>query len=325
MPKNIFDVITLGSATVDLILKSSKFKVVKNSSFSTGLALCEIYDSKINIEDLTLSTGGGATNTAASLSHFGLNVSCVSFLGDDLFSSVVLEDLKKYKVDTSNLRILPNKKTALSVILSPREGGRTVMIHRGACKDLSINSFEKLPKASWAYITNLGGDFKNVYEVILFLKKMQIKVFWNPGLNEVKNFDVNVLKSVDILSLNLEEALKLSKLKPENNLKNLLIYFKKFKNLITLITLGSRGAFLISPFEVLHISSFKVPVTNSLGAGDAFGSGFLFGFIEFKNIKKALEYGIKNAINIIQIEPTKGNFLKSINDYPSPKIKLINL
>ncbi len=324
MPKNKFNIITLGSATVDLILKSSQFKVVKNKSFSTGFALCEIYDSKINIEDFTLSTGGGSTNVASSLSHFGMNVYCVSKLGKDLFASLVLKDLKKYGVDTSNVKLMPNKKTAVSVILTSKEGGRTVMIHRGACENLSLQTLSPFPKASWAYVCNLGGTFKNVRGVIDYLNSSDYKIFWNPGLNELKNFDTAVLKKVDILSLNLEEASSLANI-PQKDIKKLLSFFSKFKNLLTLITLGSKGAFAIDSSEILHTSSLKVDVVNSLGAGDAFGSAFLYAYLKYKDKKVALEYGIKNALSIIQQEPAKGEFLKTPKAYPDLKIKRITL
>ncbi|PIR43316.1 hypothetical protein COV24_03260, partial [candidate division WWE3 bacterium CG10_big_fil_rev_8_21_14_0_10_32_10] len=167
-----FDVISIGSATIDAILKSKDFKVVKNKGFETGLAICEMYGSKTSIDDFYIGSGGGATNSSCSLSHLGMKTSCVSVVGDDVFSEFIYDDLLKYKVGIDNLIVEKNKKTAFSTILTAPDGGRTVMVYRGPCSNITKKSIESQKlDTGWVYLTNLGTNFENAKEVILFLKE----------------------------------------------------------------------------------------------------------------------------------------------------------
>ena len=64
--KNKFDIITIGSATRDIFMKSEQFKIVEDKSFATGQGECFALGSKIEIKDIVFASGGGGTNTAVT-------------------------------------------------------------------------------------------------------------------------------------------------------------------------------------------------------------------------------------------------------------------
>ncbi|MEK7496382.1 MAG: PfkB family carbohydrate kinase, partial [Patescibacteria group bacterium] len=67
-----------------------------------------------------------------------------------------------------------------------------------------------------------------------------------------------------------------------------------------LITDGANGAYYMNQTAIYHQSAFKVNPVNTTGAGDAFGSGFLAGFINSNsNAKTALHLGMLNATAVI--------------------------
>ncbi len=79
----MFDVITFGSATRDLFLKSKDFKILKSNKFITGQGLCFNLGSKIYLDDLFFATGGGGTNTAATFVRQGFKTAYVGIVGRD--------------------------------------------------------------------------------------------------------------------------------------------------------------------------------------------------------------------------------------------------
>ena len=62
----MFDVITFGSATRDVFLRSKAMELHKEHGIKEA---CFPFGAKIDVEDITLETGGGATNNAVTFSR----------------------------------------------------------------------------------------------------------------------------------------------------------------------------------------------------------------------------------------------------------------
>ena len=78
---------------------------------------------------------------------------------------------------------------------------------------------------------------------------------------------------------------------------------EKLNNLganIVVITDGSRGAWSFNGKEFLHIDAKKEKVADSLGAGDAFSSGFIAAHLKEKDLEECLRWGIENSTSVIQ-------------------------
>jgi ribokinase len=61
---------------------------------------------------------------------------------------------------------------------------------------------------------------------------------------------------------------------------------------IVAVKLGNKGCYVTNGQEKRTIQPFKVPVTDTTGAGDAFNAGFLYGLL---NGKPLLECGSLEA------------------------------
>ncbi|KKT14676.1 MAG: hypothetical protein UV97_C0017G0001, partial [Candidatus Yanofskybacteria bacterium GW2011_GWF2_43_596] len=60
------DVVVIGSATKDVFLDVKKIKPTKSDEFTTGQALCFGFGSKIAIDSMIFTSGGGGTNAATT-------------------------------------------------------------------------------------------------------------------------------------------------------------------------------------------------------------------------------------------------------------------
>jgi len=52
-------VVTIGAAVLDIFMKSDKFKVVKSGDIPGGIAMCEVYGGKMEVEEVLIVSGGG--------------------------------------------------------------------------------------------------------------------------------------------------------------------------------------------------------------------------------------------------------------------------
>jgi len=59
------------------------------------------------------------------------------------------------------------------------------------------------------------------------------------------------------------------------------------------ITKGSKGAVIYQKGEMISHQGYKVQVEDSIGAGDAFLSGFIKSYLEEKSLKETLDFACK--------------------------------
>lgn len=289
----MFDIISIGAATVDILAKSDSL-IVKDDFLTLP------YSSKNEISDGFIGSGGGATNSSASFSNLGLKSACVSLLGDDPISGYVLNDLKKYSVDSSLLIQSENETTDHSIVLIAPDGGRSILTDRGDSRLEEKNiDWEKIKDTKWFYITSLEGNIELLEKLIGFAQENNIKISLNPGLRELKqkNHLFPLLKFVDFFLLNKTEAEMFTEIRNDNPnfWKSLFTCGAK----ITAVTNGREGAHVLFENENYYSPIINIKPVDELGAGDSFGSAFVAGLIYNLPPQDALFWGIKNSASVV--------------------------
>ena len=135
--KDEFDVITIGSAVRDVFLVSKEFQIIKSPRFQTGLGECVSLGSKIEVDNITLTTGGGGTNAAATFAQLGLRTAVITRIGNDEPGQAILNDLATYGVDSSLVRVIKKGATGYSTLLTTTDGERSVLVHRGVSNEFT--------------------------------------------------------------------------------------------------------------------------------------------------------------------------------------------
>ena len=315
------DVITIGSATIDVFVESDDANIVsvytknKKSEF-----MSYPYGAKVEIEDFTSQVGGGGVNTAVNFANLGLNTSAIFKIGDDIYSDGVLESFKTKNIDLSN--IIQDKKvsTGFSIILVSFQGDRTVLAHRGAnamIKKSDIN-FDAIKNAKLLYIAPMNGDSTKILDdIATFAHDNNVFVCINAGSSSIKkgfNYVKKILTNANIVVMNKEEAslatqiqvrpdtrdIKYSEEPIHPDLKEI---FKKLKvrdYQIIVITDGNKGAYAYDGNKFYICPVFDGPVVSTLGAGDAFASTFCAALGRTnKDIGKSLMYASVNSAGAV--------------------------
>lgn len=284
-----FNVVTFGSAFVDVYLSSSEFKIVKSKDSPTGVAICQVYGAKIKVKKMVMTTGGGATNVAVGLERLGLQTGCVCMVGSDDWGLFVRKELRKEGVSPLYIQETDEAPTSYSTMLVSEEGGRTALVYRGASSQLNWRqvAWDKLD-GDWFYITSLGGDFNLLTKIIRTAQDKKIKIAFNPGGNEIEAKErlKSFLPHVDLLILNKLEARELTKAPAGLAAK------------MVVVTAGAKGATLFKGKEKIELPAYKVKMVEETGAGDAFGAGLLAGLIKGMGLKQALKLGMANGASV---------------------------
>lgn len=292
--------VCVGSATIDVLVKSKGFKVMKSHQVQGGVAMAEVYGGKTEADEMEVSTGGSATNVAVALSRFGFATACLSRVGEDWISEKIFDDLHRFGIETSLIQVDKKGSTALSVVLVASDGGRSIITHRGASAEISADEVDwgKVSSAEWIHLGAVGGKMNLVEDVIGFAREKGIGISWNPGKGELENRErmIRLLPKVDLLVLNRMEAAILVRHEYDEIkvlAKNLLAY----GCMRVAVTDGKRGAGVAQGNSFIKANAFKTVVVDETGAGDAFVAGMIAGILSDKNLEVCLEMGLANGAN----------------------------
>jgi len=305
----MFDVITVGSATVDVFAKTEFSELVRDKKKEECIAYP--VGSKILIDELIVSSGGGGTNTAASLSSLGHKVAFLGKIGSQENSHRLKLELKKYNIDCSFLISDSSSRTGYSIVLDSLKHDRTILTYRGSNSDLSYDEIDlKRLKTRWFLFTSLRGkSFQTQVKLSKFAVKNDIKIAYilssylaKLGIKKLRP----LIKNVHILIMNKEEAeILLGKNDINTNLKKM----HKIGVKIAVITDSFRGSYVFDGSNYYFGKTNKVKVVETTGAGDAFASAFLSGIIKKNDVSFAIQLGTTQAESVIQYHGAKNKLL----------------
>ncbi|MFH2063176.1 MAG: carbohydrate kinase family protein [bacterium] len=305
----MYDAITFGSATYDVFVRSSALEAEGNGTPETCLPL----GSKVDVEEMDFDTGGGATNAAATFGRLGLRTAAVCAIGQDIQGREILRALRSDGVSPKFVQESTEDRTGCSIVIMSGSGERTILVHRGAGGSIDTDriAWPKL-KARWFYVTSLGGNLELAEMIINRAEAIGARVSWNPGNRELEaglaELD-RLLRRIDVLNLNREEAATLSELSAEA-LPEIVEKLRRLPKRALVVTDGTNGAYAAEGRKTWRCPALDVPRINTTGAGDAFGSGLVAGLIRHDEIRSALAVGILNSAGLVQHTGAKHGLLE---------------
>ena len=99
------------------------------------------------ILDATDSPGGSAANTVAGLARLGARCGFIGAVGDDAEGKIMLDDFKRYEVDTNGITVLKDAKTGIIIGFVDSKGERTLYPYPGANSLLEREDIDKIGRA----------------------------------------------------------------------------------------------------------------------------------------------------------------------------------
>lgn len=322
----MYDIITVGSANLDVFARtrfSELIKVIDPKGETDLLAFPT--GSKILIDELEFTTGGGGTNTAVAFSRLGHKVAFVGKLGHGTNSDFIHKSLKEEKID---LLCAHGKGNAgYSVILDTLEHDRTILVYKGANDELKYNEVPyKELKTKWFYFsTMMNESFRTLERLAEFAQQNKIKVAFNPSAylaEKGSSYLKNILSRTELLVLNKEEACLLV---GKDAMERLLFRLKGLGPKIVAITDGKNELYVADEKHIYAAKPPFVKAVDSTGAGDAFAASFVSGILRKNNIEFAIKLGIANSQSVIRHHGAKNillNFNEAMRAMKRLKIKI---
>ena len=240
--------------------------------------------------------GGAATYIALAASYFTKPINMVSVVGDD-FPEEGLQNLKSHGANTDGIQIKKGEKTFFwsGKYHNDMNTRDTLATELNVLADFEPVVLDEYQDCEFLMLGNLTPDVQ--MSVINQMKNRPKLVvldtmnFWmDIALDELKD----VIKKIDVLTINDEEARQLS---GEYSLVKAAQKILEMGPEFLVIKKGEHGALLFNKESVFFAPALPLEeVFDPTGAGDSFAGGFI-GYlastrdISFDNMKRAIIFG----------------------------------
>ena len=266
---NQIDCLGMGIIPLDLLFEVSKFP-------NPG--------EKIDGLSLTIQGGGPVPNTLIGLTKFGYKTGLIAAVGNDIFGKMSIDEIKKQKVDSSNIIIKGNSSAVAAGFVERTSGRRTLVLERRIFVEKKDLNFSKYPKPKIVHLD--GRDIEATMALAKWGKKVGAIVSFDIG--SMRNDVSSVFPYVDHLVVADSYAFPFTKTSDaESAIKKLGEYGPS----IIVVTEGSKGSTGYENGEFQRQPAYKVKTVDTTGAGDAFHAGYLYGLLKGFDLAERLKWG----------------------------------
>ena len=253
---------------------------------------------------MTVALGSSTAIFAANVACLGARTAFAGMVGRDSFGSLVSESLRAKGVDTRFLIESPDYATGATLVMSYDED-RANLTYQGAMDhmgfdDLNPDIFREsrhIHISSVFMQSALKRDFSRIFEAAESGGvTLSMDTQWDP--KEEWDFDcAAILPHVDVFMPNETELKAITR---TDDLSGAISRIRPYLRQVAVIKCGSRGSLLVKKDgEVSEMPSFlNSHVVDSIGAGDSFNAGFIYGYVKGMSLTECQRLGnLTGAVN----------------------------
>lgn len=292
--------VVIGSATVDFFISGLEHipSFGGDEFHSDNLTYCN--------QPLKIVLGGNGANSAYVLATLGASVSLNSIVGNDKAGDMVFDWLAERNVELHALKRSANHATSTNTVVTDATLNRISFFHAGACDNFKSDDvpMDTLPKAKIVLLTGytLFPQLRPEGYLSILTTAHQAGTITaldiGPAIAQpVKLAELTpLLPYTDYLIANTHElATCIDNRDLETGIAQLLDAGATY----VVVKQGKDGAQIRSKDLNIHEPGFDVNARFTVGAGDSFNAGFLYGIKQGWPPHKAVRFGNATAALVV--------------------------
>jgi sugar/nucleoside kinase (ribokinase family) len=307
-----YDVLGIGNAIFDVLVKTDEAFLVRHGMAKGGMALIDEARAAAIYRDMgpaTEMSGGSAANTIVGIASLGARAAYVGKVKDDQIGRMYAHDIRAAGVAFETRPAAGGPATGCSYILVTGDGERTMNTYLGAAQDLMPADIDAadIAAAKIVYLEGYLWDPKNAKEAFVKASQIAHEAGREVALTLSDSFcvdryrdeflDLMKKRTVDVVFANEAE---LHSLYQTSDFDAALRQLREDASL-GVVTRSEKGCVVASREGVTAVPAFPVgQIVDTTGAGDLFAAGFLFGLVRGAGHENAGRLGALAAAEVIQ-------------------------
>ena len=276
-------IVVVGSSNTDMVIKSEHLPAPGETILGG---------------EFFMNPGGKGANQAVAARRLGGEVVFVAKVGDDIFGQEAVHGFKNEGINTDYIATDPANPSGVATITVDDRGENCIAVASGANNTLSSadvdDAMEQIDAAD-VLLMQLETPIPTV-EHVAELGKLQGKtVILNPAPAQALSDEL--LARLDVITPNETEAEILTgiEVKSLEDADRAAQALREKGVGMVVITLGSRGAFVLSETFTGLVPTRKVDAVDTTAAGDTFNGALAVGLAGGKAIEEAVAFANKAA------------------------------
>jgi len=265
----------------------------------TGYTKATLIYKDANIGSMKTTAGGVGRNIAENLKNLDFKVRLISVFGDDPLSEFLLRDCKQKFLNTQGSLSVKDASASTFIAIMDEHNDLALGISAMSLYDeLNIEDFiQNLPPQIDSEYSVLETNFSTAILEEIIRKYPHQKFVLDTVSGKKSLRAIPVLKDLYILKTNLLEAEMMSglEIKSDADLEKLVRYFIDKGVQKVFITLGKDGVIYGDKNQVKKKPSIASTVINTIGAGDSFVAGLIYGDSQGASLDEMAHYGMAAA------------------------------
>ncbi len=239
--------------------------------------------------------GGKGANQAVAAARAGAEVRFMGAVGEDDFAEQALEELRREQIDVSGVVRCAGVSTGVACIVVDEGGENQIAVASGANAQLDAAAVElwlreaALPEAAVCLLNFEIPDPPLVAAARFVAAGGVERILVNPA--PARAVPRALLELGPILTPNAGELADLSggdDRSPEDSARRL----AGLSGAPVVVTLGSRGAILVSDGQCCEVAAPPATAVDTTGAGDAFNGALAAGLAQGQGLSAAVRRGV---------------------------------
>ena len=244
--------------------------------------------------------GGAPLNVALRLHSLGANINMISGLGHDNLAEKTLATIQDYGLHTSLVQKIDKYPTGQVTVTLDSSGSASYEIEKNAAWDCITATLEaqKAVQDSEAFVFGSLAcrETYNLNELKKLIDKAKYSIF-DLNLRAPHYTQATILELMQrahLIKMNDEElelVIQWMHISAEHIEEQLSALSRKLNHKNICVTLGDKGAILWHEGTIYRHQGYPCSVVDTVGAGDSFLAGLIYGLFSNQTPQQALELG----------------------------------
>lgn len=229
--------------------------------------------------------GGKGANQAVAAARLGGQVTMFGCVGDDVFGAEILANLKKEKIDSQAVEIVPNQSSG-SAHITVYQADNAIIYIPGANQEVSVPYLKRHQEALLAedfFVIQNEIPIESIQYLIDLAQAHGKQVIYDPAPAIV--LDESYVEKCSYLTPN---EFELNNLCPNASIEEAIQRYPER----LLVTLGKDGVTYAEQTDraIQHVPAYSVEAVDTTGAGDTFTGAFAYALSKDLPLKEAVAF-----------------------------------